>query len=158
MIHVREKSPHDIAWMNTLISESWGSTLIILQGREYHPCELAAFIAEQDSKRVGLLTYIFDQKSCEIITLNSLHPRLGIGTDLLNAVKEAAKDASCHNLKVFTTNDNVLALQFYQKYGFYLEKLIPKGVALDRQCKPEIPLKAENGIPIRDYLLLKMSL
>lgn len=157
-INIREKSPHDTAWIHTLMLESWGSAVVVLQGRLYHPAELPAFIAEQNQERIGLVTYILDKETCEIISLNSLQPGLGIGTLLMDAVKQTASKNGCAEMKLFTTNDNTTALRFYQKYGFYLEELIKNGVASDRSFKPEIPLKADNGIPIRDYLLLKMRL
>ncbi|MGV8025945.1 MAG: GNAT family N-acetyltransferase [Anaerolineaceae bacterium] len=157
-INIREKSPHDIAWIHTLMLESWGSNAVVLQGRLYHPAELPAFIAEQNGERMGLVTYIFENGTCEIISLNSLQPGLGIGTLLMDAVKQIALKNGCTEMKLFTTNDNITALRFYQKFGFYLEALIKNGVASDRDIKPEIPLKADNSIPIRDYLLLKMRL
>ncbi len=155
---IRERSAQDNGWINTLMIESWGSDQVVLQGRIYHPSELDAFLAEQSGERIGLITYILDKKTCEIISLNSLQSGMGIGTALIDAVKEMAEAAGCDELILFTTNDNVNALKFYQKYGFHLEKLIKDGIAPDRKIKPEIPLKAENGIPIRDYLLLKLSL
>ncbi|MHB8806372.1 MAG: GNAT family N-acetyltransferase, partial [Anaerolineaceae bacterium] len=120
--------------------------------------ELPAFIAEQNKERMGLVTYVLEDGTCEIISLNSLQPELGIGTLLLDAVKQIALKNGCVEMVLFTTNDNTTALRFYQKYGFYLEELIKNGVASDRNIKPEIPLKADNGIPIRDYLFLKMRL
>ena len=138
--------------------ESWGSDVVVLQGRLYRPVELPAFIAEQDKERIGLVTYILKKETCEVVSLNSLQPGLGIGTLLLNAVKQIALINGCVEMELFTTNDNTTALHFYQKYGFYLEELIKNGVASDRLIKPEIPLKADNGIPIRDYHFLKMRL
>ena len=156
--NICKKSAQDIGWINTLMIENWGSDRVVLQGRIYHPAELDAFIAEQNRERIGLITYIMDRKICEIITLNSLQPGLGVGTALMDAVKQAAEAAGCDALILFTTNDNINGLKFYQKYGFYLEELIKDGVLSDRKLKPEIPLKAENGISIQDYLLLKLRL
>ena len=155
---IRKKSAQDNGWINTLMIENWGSDQVVLQGRMIHPSELDAFIAEQNEERVGLITYLFKEKTCEIITLNSLQPGIGVGSALLDAVKLAAETAGCNALILYTTNDNINGLQFYQKYGFYIEQFIKDGIAPDRKLKPEIPLKAKNGIPIRDYLLLKMSL
>ncbi len=158
MFSIRKKSPQDTGWISTLMIESWGSDVVVLQGRMLRPAELSAFIAEQNGERIGLITYQLKGNACEIITLNSLQPGLGIGTALIDAVKQAAETAGCDALILYTTNDNTSSLQFYQKYGFCLEELIKDGIAPDRKLKPEIPMKAENGIPIRDYLLLKMSL
>jgi len=157
-VYVREKTSRDAVWIQALMLESWGSEMVVLQGRLYRPAELPAFVAEQNKERCGLVTYILDDNSCEIITLNSLQPGLGIGTQLLDAVKQSALENGCNEIRLFTTNDNINALRFYQKYGFSLEELIKNGVALDRKLKPEIPLKEENGIPVRDYLRLKMGL
>lgn len=157
-IDIREKTSQDTDWAKTLMLESWGSEVMVLQGRLYHPAELPGYIAEIDQERVGLITYLLEQRSCEIITLNSLQPGLGIGTRLLDAVKRSAKQNGCMEMKLFTTNDNTDALHFYQKYGFHLDMLLKDGIAPDRTLKPEIPMKAENGIPIRDYLLLKIGL
>jgi GNAT superfamily N-acetyltransferase len=157
-IRIREKSPQDRAWINTLLLESWGSDVIILQGRLYHPAELPAFIAELNKERIGLVTYSIENFTCEIITLNSLQPGVGAGTLLLDAVKQTAMKTDCAILQLFTTNDNTEALRFYQKYGFKLEKLLKNAVESDRSIKPEIPLKSDNGIPIRDYLQLTMGL
>lgn len=155
---IRKKSAQDTGWINTMMIENWGSDQVVLQGRIYHPAELDAFIAEQNGERIGLITYIIDKEFCEIITLNSMQPGLGIGTALIDAVKRAAETAGCNALLLYTTNDNINGLKFYQKYGFHLEELIKDGILSDRKLKPEIPLKAENGIPIRDYLLLKLSI
>jgi hypothetical protein len=62
------------------------------------------------------------------------------------------------NMKLITTNDNLHALGFYQKRGYVLTKLYPDIVKEARKIKPEIPLVSENGIPIRDELLLEKSL
>ncbi len=155
---IREKNSQDKAWVQTLLLESWGSERMLLQGHTYYPIDLPGFIAEMNGQRIGLLTYSIDGKSCEIISLNSLQPRLGIGTQLLDALKQAAKKNGCTELKLRTTNDNTDALRFYQKYGFHLHALYKDAVTQDRLLKPEIPLTAENGILIEDYLLLKMSL
>jgi len=138
--------------------ESWGSERVVVCGRVFEPVTLTGMVAEMNHERCGLATYIISDVTCEIITLNSLQSGFGVGIALLDAVAQKAREQDCKFLMLFTTNDNIDALRFYQKYGFLLEKLIPNGVEADRKIKPEIPLKGENGIPIRDYLELRMGL
>ena len=132
---IRKKSAQDNGWINTLMIENWGSDQVVLQGRMIHPSELDAFLAEQNEERVGLITYLFKEKTCEIITLNSLQPGIGVGSALLDAVNLAAETAGCNALILYTTNDNINGLQFYQKYGFCLEKLIKDGITPDRKAE-----------------------
>lgn len=65
---------------------------------------------------------------------------------------------SCARLWLITTNDNVGALVFYQKAGFRLVAVYPDAVNQARKLKPQIPLVAENGIPIRDEIELALDL
>ena len=157
-IRIREKTARDHAWITTLMLESWGSEQVVVLERIFHPLQLPAYVATLDNERIGLITYHLDPPICEIITLNSLQPGLGCGTLLLNEVQKTALTNGCTMLRLFTTNDNLNALGFYQKYGFRLERLIKCGVEVDRKIKPEIPLSAENGVPIRDYLELIMRI
>jgi ribosomal protein S18 acetylase RimI-like enzyme len=109
-------------------------------------------------KRVGLITYRVDGDGCEIITLNSLMERIGIGTALVKAVQSKAASSNWRRLWLITTNDNLQALSFYQRRGFSLAALHRNAVDLSRKLKPEIPQIGFNGIPIRDELELEMLL
>lgn len=157
-ISIRNISPKDKTWVKTLMLESWGSEKVVVCGRIFEPATLAGMIAEMHHERCGLATYVISDTTCEIITLNSLQRGLGVGRALLDAVAQNAKEQGCNLFTLFTTNDNINALRFYQKYGFHLAKLIPNGIQADRKLKPEIPRQGENGIPIRDYLELRMDL
>lgn len=47
---------------------------------------------------------------------------------------------------------------FYQKRGYTLAELYVNAVDKARKVKPEIPFVADNGIPIRDEILLVKDL
>jgi ribosomal protein S18 acetylase RimI-like enzyme len=106
----------------------------------------------------GLVTYHIAGNGCEIVTLDSLRPSLGIGTTLIESVKAAAGAAGCRRLWLITTNDNLHALGFYQKRGFRLAAVHPGAVNESRKLKPEIPLIGNDGIPIRDEIELEIVL
>jgi hypothetical protein len=58
-----------------------------------------------------------------------------------------------------TTNDNLVALRFYQRRGFRLSALRPGAVdEARRRLKPAIPDAGAFGIPLRDELELELRL
>lgn len=148
----------DREWVRQFIVEHWFADNVIVHGKVYYPAELPGFSAALDGKVVGLVTYHIDQGSCELVSLDSLAPGQGIGTALIQAVREAALQQGCQRIWLITTNDNLNALRFYQKRGFYLSVLYPDAVTLSRKIKPGIPLYGEDGIPIRDEIELRMEL
>ena len=93
-------------------------------------------------------------KNNEIISLNSIEEGKGIGTSLINEIENIVIKNNCKLIKLVTTNDNLLALRFYQKRGFILSRIINNAVEEARKLKPEIPLIGNDGIPIRDEIEL----
>jgi ribosomal protein S18 acetylase RimI-like enzyme len=124
----------------------------------YHPKKLPGFVATIDGKSVGLLTYEISNGECEVVTVNSVSERLGIGSGLLEAVRRVAISAGCKRLWLITTNDNTHALRFYQKRGYRLVALYPNQLEKSRLLKPEIPLVGMDGIPLRDEIELEIAL
>jgi GNAT superfamily N-acetyltransferase len=93
-----------------------------------------------------------------VLSLDSLREGRGVGTALLEMVKDAAREAGCDRIRLITTNDNLDALRFYQKRGFVLVALHRDAVTAARALKPSIPLLGDHGIPIRDELDLEFPL
>jgi SAM-dependent methyltransferase len=148
----------DRDWVKQLMVEYWGAETAIAHNTVYHPAELPGIIALHAEKKIGLITYTLKNNHCEIVTLNSLQPNIGIGTALIDAVKIIARAAQCSRLWLITTNDNLRALRFYQKQGFELAAVHRRAVDASRKIKPEIPLLGKHGIPLRDELELEMTL
>ncbi len=148
----------DREWVRQFMREHWGGDMITSRGKLYSSDKLAGFIAMYDNKRAGLITYNIEGHSCEIVTLDSIKPDLGIGTALIEAVKDAAQQQSCQRLWLITTNDNLHALGFYQKRGFVLVAIHRNAVEAARRVKPQIPLTGLEGIPLRDEIELEMML
>ena len=150
------ESDHD--WVAGFLVEHWGSSKMATKGKTYDADRLPGFVAIQENKSVGLITYRIDGNQCEIGSLNSLVESAGIGTALINAVKDAADAAGCKRLWLITTNDNTAALNFYQKRGFILAALCTNAIEKSRKLKPEIPITGNNGIPLRDEIELELLL
>jgi GNAT superfamily N-acetyltransferase len=143
-----------LAW---LVTELWGSEVVAVRGTSLRPAEMAGFIAEQSGRLAGLLTYqLLGGDTLEIVTLNALDRRRGIGTMLIDAAAAKARRFGCREIRLTTTNDNVDALRFYQRRGFRLAELRPGAVDQARRQKPEIPLVGDYGIPLRDEIDLTL--
>ena len=80
--------------------------------------------------------------------MNSNIENQGVGTALIEKVKEYAKINSCSILHTITTNDNLRAIGFFQKRGFHLSKLYVNAMDNVRKIKPEVPAKGDNNIPL----------
>jgi ribosomal protein S18 acetylase RimI-like enzyme/general stress protein 26 len=148
----------DREWVRQFTIEHWGDTLVVAHDKVYHPETLPGFVAVLKENRVGLITYILEEEQCEIVTLDSTKPGIGIGTRLIRAVMQAAQVAGCKRLWLITTNDNLHALRFYQKRGFRLVTVHRNAVDAARQLKPHIPLIGNDLIPLHDEIELEMSL
>jgi GNAT superfamily N-acetyltransferase len=138
-----------IAW---LMNELWGSTLQVVHGTVFRPAELPGLIAERAGRLAGLLTYHVSNGVMEIVTLNALERRAGVGTVLMEAAATDARQQRCHEIRLTTTNDNLDALRFYQRRGLRLVALRPGAVDRARLDKPEIPRIGDFGIPLRDEI------
>jgi hypothetical protein len=100
----------------------------------------------------GLATYRIEGGECELVSLDSLVERRGVGSALITAVHEAALAAACQRLWLITTNDNAAAQQFYERRGFRLVAIHKGAIAVSRRLKPSIPLVGLQGIPLEDEL------
>ncbi len=154
---VREGGPNDSAFVERVLVERWTSSAIVSRGRVHDAAGLAALIAEVDGEPVGLLTHAASPDGLEVVTLDSLRERRGVGTALLTAVTDLAAGRGDRRVWLVTTNDNLGALAFYQRRGFRLAALRPGAVDEARRIKPSIPREAD-GIAVRDEIELERVL
>lgn len=137
--------------LEPLIRENWGGPTIATRGKLLDVRELPGLFVEKDGQPAGYLFYHSQGEDWEVVVLEALKRGQGIGTALLNEVRWLAKDSGGARLWLITTNDNVKAQAFYQRYGFTLCAVHRDGATRVRETlKPSIPLTGEDGIPIRD--------
>lgn len=137
----------------------WGSTEMVISSGIYDCSVLDGFaVLNEEDKIIGLITYIIKDMECEIISLDSTEEGKGIGTTLVQEVEYFAKKKNCKIIKLITTNDNLLALKFYQKRGFIMSRIIHNAVMEARKIKPGIPFIGYEGIPIRDEIEMEKVL
>lgn len=157
-ITLRIITKQDREWLTHFAIERWGTPTVVGHGTVYEIAAFPGFIAEDEGECVGVITYHQEGQACEIVSIDSLRPESGVGTRLIEAVKDVALRAGCKRLWLVTTNDNLNALRFYQKRNFVLTALRCNALEESRKLKPEIPLIGEYGIPLRDELELEMLL
>ena len=105
-----------------------------------------------------MITYKEYKDYIEIVSLNSDIHNQGIGSSLIKKVEELAKQKNYKRIIVVTTNDNINALDFYQKRGYNIIKTYYNSMDEVRKIKPSVPLIGENGIPLNDEIELQKEL
>jgi GNAT superfamily N-acetyltransferase len=155
---VRDATGDDRDWIASFLAEQHSVT-VARRGELVQPLDHPMLLAETDGRPAGLLTYVVDGHTCEILTLHATAQWHGAGTALVAAVEDRARRLGCTRLWVLTTNDNVDALRFYQRRGFRLSTLRPGAVdEARRNLKPQISETGEYGISLRDEIELTMDL
>ncbi|PYZ96305.1 GNAT family N-acetyltransferase [Alteribacter lacisalsi] len=147
--------------LKTFFTDQWGDCRMVYSHGEYNCSELEGFVAlDGDDTIIGAVTF-FDHGQTgirEIISLDSLIERRGIGGGLMELAENDAVSSGLKELCLVTTNDNVHALHFYQKRGYRLTGIRPDAVVSCREKKPSIPEKSTDGVAIRDEWQMKKPL
>jgi ribosomal protein S18 acetylase RimI-like enzyme len=147
----------DRAWVAERIRVAWGGEPIVSRGRRYRLVELAGFIAWDGPNRVGSATYRIEAGECGLLTIEAVDRQRGIGTALISAVENAAREAGCAKVWLTTTNDNLDALRFYQRRGYRLVAIFPNEMDEIRMLK-DVSHVGSYGIPLLDGLELEKGL
>jgi GNAT superfamily N-acetyltransferase len=156
---IRPKRPSDDGWVRATLAERWASTMVASLSGLHDAATLDGFVAVCDGRLAGLATYRVVDGECEIVTLDSLEPGQGIGTELLQAVADEARARGCRRVWLLTTNDNLPALRFYQRRGWSLVALHRDAVhTFRRTIKPQIPERGLDDIPLAHALELQLRL
>lgn len=144
--------------INNFIVSHWFSTDMVIRGELVDMTVLDGFVMYEGDSLIGLLTQRICDTECEIVSLDSLVEKQGIGTALVNKAIEAARENHCTKIKLITTNDNINALRFYQKRGFDMVRIYHNALDASRKLKPSIPLIGEFNIPLKHEIEFEMAL
>jgi ribosomal protein S18 acetylase RimI-like enzyme len=154
MIDVRPLGPEDREWKRTALNRAWGSTSVARSGELLDAMAFDGFVAVEAGEPIGLLTYADRGGDIEVVTLHADQQGRGAGTALMDAVWAHVLATGAGRLWLSTTNDNLRAIGFYQRWGMDLVELRRDGVTASRAVKPSIPLVVK-GIPLRHELVLE---
>ena len=115
-------------------------TIAVAHGTVYEPATLPGLVAEEDGRIVGLLTYTIANDEFEVVTIDAPVRQNGVGSALMAAAIDLARQAGATRLWLITTNDNLDAVRFYQRRGLRIVAS-PRGRwTCRRKLKPSIPL------------------
>ena len=136
---------------------TWGSIHVAAHHELFDLRELPSFIAVSDAQRViGYCYYRITNNECEIMAIESLVPKNGVGSALINTVVAVAKNESCKRIYVNTSNDNTHALCFYQRRGFAMCAVRWNEFDYLRTIKPTIPLTGDDDILLQHEIELEI--
>ncbi len=143
---IRKLNSNDLPRLKEFWTQYWGGEIMIIKGETIQYHEVEGFIY---GDWIGVLTFLIRNDECEVTSFNSLEQGKGIGRALMDEMVREAKARNCKRIHLLTTNDNLNALKFYQKYGFEIERINRGAINESRKQKPSIPLVGMNGIPLR---------
>lgn len=151
----------DAQWIGDLWTSEWGGDVMVSRGRSRRLADAVALVAWLGEERVGLATYCIDEVptlECELLSLNAVVENRGVGTALLKAVEDRAREAGCPRTVIITSNDNLAALRFYQRRGYRIAAVHSGAIDTARIQKPSIPIIGNDGIEIHDEVELMRNL
>ena len=151
-------SEDDREWLRRLWLETWGSTTMVTRGTERDLASAEAYIAWHEHRPVGAVAVDCASPEAELLSLDAVESRHGVGTALLRAAEDAARRRGCRHMVVITSNDNLTALRFYQRRGYRMTGIGADVIDAARLLKPAIPALGDHGIPLHDEVELRKTL
>jgi GNAT superfamily N-acetyltransferase len=154
MISVRCKQPGDQAWVDDVLQRAWGGRIVAIHGEAFDAGALPALVAGEYQGLATFAPAAEGRPYAELVTLNALAPRQGIGTALIEALAARLAARGIREIRLTMTNDNLDALRFYQRRGFRIAAVRPGAVDAARRLKPSIPMVGNYGIARHDEIEL----
>lgn len=152
----RAKLAEDNLWIIEKLKENWGSEIIVTRNTKHSCIDLEGVIIENENRIIGLCLYEIVENELEIVLIETYIEKLGVGSFIINEIRQIGIGKGIERIWLITTNDNIDALRFYQRRGFVLKALYKDAIKESRKLKPEIPMLGENGIEIRDEIEMEM--
>ncbi|MDR1260522.1 MAG: GNAT family N-acetyltransferase [Oscillospiraceae bacterium] len=154
---VRMAQNHKVSVAKYLESR-WGSSSMLMHGKEVDLVEIEGFVAFNGEEIAGCITFEIIGFECEIWSLNSEYREQGHGRRLTNKVIDEARNRGCKIVRVFTSNDNVVALLFYQRCGFDMVAVHHNAMDKSRKINPLIPEIGFFQIPLKHEIEFEYKL
>lgn len=155
---IREIDPSDRDWVRSFLNQHFGSTKVVSRRVLHQADELPGFIGVLHGEPGALLTYCLQNDELEVVSLHAAIAGHGLGSRLLEAARQRARDLRCRRLWLITTNDNEPAIAFYTRRGMRLVAVHRGAIAESRKLKPEISFRGIGGQPIEDEVEFEFAL
>ena len=144
--------------LKEFIEKYWNSVYMVYKGKLINMLEIRhVMVRNTEGAIIGLLCYYQERNCFHVVSMNGVEPNKGIGSALIEQLYMLAVKEGISHLQVETTNDNVVAIGFYQKMGFDIIAIRLNEVENQRLLKPEIPLIGYHNIPIRHNIQFRKN-
>jgi len=153
---LRSATRADAPTIGRLAEHFWGERDIECFGLSYRVDTLEAFIACDGDHVVGILAYAAENDRLNIVMLNVLPDYQGRGAarGLLRRAHEEAIRLGLSHLVVVTSNDDLPALDLYQRWGFRITRVLT-GQLIEHHGGEEAGF---SGVTVRDEIQLACDL
>ena len=94
MVNFHEITADNREAVNEFLKEHWYATTMVLRGEILDMTRVEGFFLEEEGAILALLTYRFDGKVFEILSLDSLRENEGIGTRMVAEAMDMACELS----------------------------------------------------------------
>ncbi|MGI5862935.1 MAG: GNAT family N-acetyltransferase [Myxococcales bacterium] len=150
-----EIAPASVGHIEATWHQRWGLP-IHTADKHYWPGDVQGLGAFTDKGLLrGLVSWVREGDAAEIVSMDALVPRRGIGTRLLEALETQLFADGVRSLRAMVSNDNGDSTAFFQRHGYRLVEIHRGAVERIRQVKPSIPERGKYGIPIDDLWELR---
>ena len=157
-ITIRDVELSDREWVRSFLKQHFGSTKVVSRRVLHRVDELPGLIGVYCGEASALLTYSLKNDEFEVVSLHAAVAGQHLGSRLLEAARERARELGCRRLWLITTNDNEPAIEFYKRRGMRLAAVHRGAIAESRKLKPEISLRGIGGRPIEDEIEFEWAL
>lgn len=148
-------------WFETAV-RSLGGPMIVSNDELFDLREHQARIAWRGATPAGLSVYRkLDGQTLEVLAFKATIPGQGVGSALLKDLVLIGRVFDLKTIVLDTTNDNMLALRFYQRNGFSIRTWrcgAFRDVLALKGMDPNVPFVGDDGIEIRDVVRLEKPL
>jgi GNAT superfamily N-acetyltransferase len=148
----------DRGQLEELLRLRWPDSELIIGGQFVRPGDVEGLGAYAGGRLHGIATWLTLKHVMHIVAINAFTDVKGVGIGLLDAMVQYGRERNKTLLRASITNDNTLAIRFYQKRGFKMTALHRGLVDAMRSIKPSIPDTGLDGIPMRDEIELELEL
>jgi len=153
---IRPSSPDDKVAILESWSHFWNDNEMHCFGRNYQAADLPALLACDGDQVVGVLSYAIEREweAINMVVLHVLpgHQGQGGAAGLIAALEDEAGRLGIGRLIVATSNDNPLALYFYQRLGFQITSVQVNTIEPDPSGEPFVGI---GGLAVRDEIQLE---